>query len=260
MRLQDQVALITGAGQGIGRGIAVAFAREGARVIVEDLRDDEDSQRTLELVREAGSDGCVLAGDVARVADIQRVVEDGVRQMGRIDILVNNAGIERFAPFLDVTEEDYEQVMDVNLKGAFFASQAVARHLRDTGRRGRIINISSVHEDLPFPNFASYCASKGGMKMLMRNLAVELGPLGITVNNVAPGAIRTPINAELTENPALVRKLLENIPLARLGTPSDVAGAAVYLASADADYVTGSTVYVDGGLLWDYSETRRSAP
>ncbi|WP_149193972.1 SDR family NAD(P)-dependent oxidoreductase [Luteimonas suaedae] len=256
MRLRDKVALITGAGQGIGRGIAERFAQEGAKVIVADLHDDADSQRTLALVHDAGSEGCVLAADVARVDAVRAMVAEGARRMGRIDILVNNAGVEHRATFSEVTEADYDRVLDINLKGAFFAAQAFVRHLGDSGRGGRIINISSVHEQLPFPNFTSYSASKGGIKMLMRNLAVELAPLGITVNNVAPGAIRTPINAPLLDDPELLEPLLANIPLKRLGTPRDVAGAVAFLASADADYITGSTVYVDGGLLWDYTEKR----
>ncbi|MEZ0472204.1 SDR family NAD(P)-dependent oxidoreductase [Luteimonas salinilitoris] len=256
MRFQDKVALVTGAGQGIGRGIAVRLALEGAKVIVADLHDDADSQRTLALMHEAGGEGCVLAADVGRVDAVRAMVAEGARRMGRIDILVNNAGVEHRATFSEVTESDYDRVLDINLKGAFFAAQAFVRHLGESGRGGRIINISSVHEELPFPDFASYSASKGGIKMLMRNLAVELAPLGITVNNVAPGAIRTPINAPLLDDPELLEPLLANIPLKRLGTPRDVAGAVAFLASADADYITGSTIYVDGGLLWDYTEKR----
>ena len=256
MRLKDKVALITGAGRGIGRGIALRYAMEGARIAIADLRDDTNSRQTLAMVKDAGSDGCVLAADVSDVAAVRALVEQAVDRLGRIDVLINNAGIERAAPFWAVEEADYQRVLDVNLKGAFFAAQAFVRHLRREKRGGRIINISSVHEQLPFPGFASYAASKGGMKMMMRTLAIELAPLGITVKNIAPGAIGTAMNASLADEPALLRQ----IPLHRLGTPADVAGAAVFLASADADYITGSTLTVDGGLLWDYSEKHGDAP
>lgn len=177
-----------------------------------------------------------------------------IDHFGHRDILVNNAGMECHAPLGEVTEAAYDQVMTVNLKGAFFTAQSLVKHLMATQRTGKIINISSVHEDLPFPNFAPYCLSKGGMKMVARNLAVELGPMGITINNVAPGAIETPINAKLLNDSTKLGALLHNIPLNRLGKPQDVADVVAFLASDEADYTTGSIFAVDGGLLWNYHE------
>ncbi|WP_437926027.1 3-oxoacyl-ACP reductase family protein [Sorangium sp. So ce291] len=254
MRLQGKIALVTGSSRGIGRSIAVRFAREGADVAITYHKSKEGAEEVLAEVESAGRRGHLFSVDVASVQSVQGLIKDTVAHFGRLDVLVNNAGLEKRAPFWDATEEDYDQVMNTNLKAVFFGSQAMVRHLREARRPGKIINISSVHEDLPFPNFASYCASKGGVRMLTRTLAVELRGMGITVNAIAPGAIETEINAELLKDRDKLNALLGQIPLGRLGKPEDVAGLAVFLASADADYVTGSTYFVDGGLTWDYEE------
>ena len=254
MRLRDKIALVTGSSQGIGRAIAVRFAREGADVVINYNRTAAGAEEALAEVEATGRRGLIVQADLGNVEDIRRLINQGVRHFGRLDILVNNAGLETHAPFWEATEEDYDKVLNVNLKGVFFAAQEFVRHLRATNRRGKIINISSVHEELPFPNFTAYCASKGGVKMLTRNLAVELGPLGININNIAPGAIETPINTKLLNDLRKLGALLAQIPLGRLGQTRDVASVAVFLASDDADYVTGSTYYVDGGLTWHYEE------
>jgi glucose 1-dehydrogenase len=253
-RLAGKVAIVTGSGSGIGQSIAIRFASEGATVVVDYRNNIEKSQETASKAEAAGGKAILVRADVTNLADTQNLVNQAYQQLGRCDILVNNAGIEKNAPFWNVTEADYDAVLNVNLKGAFFLTQAFVRRLRDAELPGRIINISSVHEDLAFPNFSSYCASKGGMRTLMRNLSVELGPLNITINNIAPGAIATPINTKLMEDKPKLDALLKNIPLGRMGAPDDVSGVALFLASDDAAYVTGSTYYVDGGLIRNYHE------
>jgi glucose 1-dehydrogenase len=253
-RLAGKTALVTGSSRGIGRGIAARFAREGANVVVNYSGSARAGEETLAEVVGAGARGALLQADLRSAAEAIALVDAAVREFGTLDILVNNAGVETHAPFWDVTEADYDRVMNLNVKGAFFAAQAMTRHLRASGRPGRIINISSVHEEVAFPNFAAYCASKGAMRMLARTLAVELGPLGITINNIAPGAIETPINTALLNDPVKLNSLLKQIPLGRLGQPGDVAGLAVFLASDDAAYVTGATFVVDGGLSVFYEE------
>jgi glucose 1-dehydrogenase len=254
MKLLGKKALVTGSSQGIGQAIGIRLAEEGADVVIDYVTHPEMAQETAQSVLRLGRKAVVIRGDLSKVAGAQQLVHQSVEALGGLDILVNNAGIERHASFWEVTEADYDLVLNINLKGAFFATQAFVRHRLETKQPGKVINVSSVHEELPFPHFTSYCASKGGLKMMMRNLAIELAPLGITVNNIAPGAIETPINTKLLNDPEKLKALLENIPLARLGRSNDVAGVAAFLASADADYITGATIVVDGGLTWNYSE------
>jgi glucose 1-dehydrogenase len=253
-RLAGKVAIITGSGSGIGQSIAIRFASEGATVVVDYRNHIEQAQETKSKAEAAGGKAILVQADVSILTDTQNLVDQAYKQLGRCDILVNNAGIEIESPFWDVTEKDYDAVLNVNLKGAFFLTQAFVRRLRDAKLPGRVINISSVHEDMVFPNFSTYCVSKGGIRMLMRDLAVELGPLGITVNNIAPGAIATPINTKMMADKSELDALLANIPLGRLGTPEEVAGLALFLASDDGAYATGSTFIIDGGLIRNYHE------
>jgi glucose 1-dehydrogenase len=253
-RLEGKVAFVTGGDQGIGRGIALRLAQEGADVAIGFRSNQKGAEETTQELQSLGRKAAAIQGDVGKIADDRKVVSEAIAKMGKLDILVNNAGIERPADFWEATEEDFDLVLNVNLKSAFFITQGFVKHLMERKAKGKVINISSVHEELPFPHFASYCASKGGLKMLTRNLAIELAPFGITINNIAPGAIETPINTKLLNDPVKLNELLEKIPLRRLGKPEDVAGMAAFLASSDADYVTGTTFFVDGGLLWNYHE------
>jgi glucose 1-dehydrogenase len=253
-RLQGKVAAITGGNQGIGLGIAERFVKDGAAVAICYRADRASAERVAEGLRAGGGQAVAIQADVAKIAEGTRYISETVSQLGGLDILVNNAGVERRADFWEVSEADYDFVLNVNLKGLFFLTQAAARYWMQAKKPGKIINMSSVHEELPFPHFSSYCASKGGLKMLTRNLSIELAPYGITINNIAPGAIETPINKNLLNDPTKLAGLLENIPLRRLGKPEDVASVAAFLASEEASYVTGTTFVVDGGLTWNYEE------
>jgi glucose 1-dehydrogenase len=254
MKLSGKKALVTGGSQGIGRAIAYRLAEEGADVVIDYVGHAETAQQAVAEIKKLGRQAIAIQANLDFVSEIQGLIQKSVEGLGGIDILVNNAGVEKHAPFWEVTEKDYDFVLDTNLKGAFFVTQAFVRHRMDVKQPGKIINISSVHEELPFPHFTSYCASKGGMKMMMRNLSIELAPYGITINDIAPGAIETPINTQLLNDPVKLKALLANIPLGRLGQTSDVAGVAAFLASNDSDYITGATIVVDGGLTWNYSE------
>jgi glucose 1-dehydrogenase len=253
-RLTGQVAIVTGAGTGIGQGIATRLGAEGAKIVVDYVGDPAGAEQTLQAIENAGGEAEIVQADITRCNDIHHLIDAAWRLFGSADILVNNAGVEYKSQYWETAEDEYDRVLNVNLRGPFFLTQEFVRRLRNAKRPGRIINISSVHEDMAFPGFATYCCSKGGLRMLMRDLAVELGPLGITINNVAPGAIATPINTALLEDKPKLDALLKNIPLGRLGTPEDVAGMVAFLASEDAAYVTGATFVVDGGLMRNYHE------
>jgi len=254
MKLSGKNALVTGSSQGIGEAVALRFAEEGANVVVNYHSHPEEADRVVETIKSKGRQSVAIGADLGKVEEVQMLLTKSVEQLGSLDILVNNAGLEKNASFWDVSEKDYDLVVNVNMKGVFFTTQAFARHLIATKRPGKVINMSSVHEELPFPHFTSYCMSKGAVKMMTRNLSIELAPHGITVNSIAPGAIETPINTKLLHDPEKLKALLDNIPLKRLGKPSDVAGLAVFLASSDSDYMTGTTVFMDGGLTWNYEE------
>ncbi|WP_019703583.1 SDR family NAD(P)-dependent oxidoreductase [Paracidovorax oryzae] len=254
-RLAGRKALVTGSTQGIGAAIALRLAQDGADVVLNGRNPDGAPGGLIECIAALGRRAVYVAADLSRgAAEAGRLVDEAAQALGGLDILVNNAGVERRADFWDVTEEDYDLVMDTNVKGLFFATQAFVRHLRTRKDGGAIVNISSVHEEIAFPHFASYCASKGALRMLARNLASELAPLGIRINNVAPGAIATPINAQLMDNPEQMRALNAQIPLGRMGQPEDVAGLVAFLAGDEARYITGGTHFVDGGLTYHYAE------
>jgi glucose 1-dehydrogenase len=248
MRLKDKVALITGANSGIGRGIADRFAAEGAHVAVNYLPGGARDEQAREEVSAFPTDSLAVPADVSQRADVERMVAQVVAKFGRLDIVVNNAGIEIKKPFLEVTDDEWTKVLNVNLRGAFIVSQVACRQIVKQGPGGKLIFISSVHEDIPFPGYTAYCASKGGVRMMMRNLAMELAPYKINCNNIAPGAIATPINQSVLNNPVALKEAITEIPWGRFGRPAEVASVALFLASDESEYVTGSTYYVDGGL------------
>ena len=254
MSLSGKTALVTGGGRGIGKAVALRLARDGANVAVNYRGEPDAAESVVRAIEAAGRRAVAVRADVARADEAARMVGEAAGRLGRLDVLVNNAGVEKQAAFVDVTEADYDEVVGVNLKGVYFATQAFARLLLAAGRPGRVVTVSSVHEDLAFPGRTPYAASKGGVRMLTRDLAVELGRHGITVNAVAPGAIATDINKSLAADPARTDALLKKIPLGRLGRPEDVAAVVAFLASDEAAYVTGSTYPVDGGLARFYEE------
>jgi glucose 1-dehydrogenase len=247
-QLDSKVAVVTGADSGIGRAIAIQLAREGAAVVVNYAHAQDKAEQVRQIIEQNQGKALVIQADVSQYQQATGLITQAVERFNRLDIMVNNAGMEIHSSFLDVTEEQWDRVISVDLKGAFFCAQAAAREMVKRKTAGRIINISSVHEDLAMPQNAPYCCAKGGLRMMTRTISIELAPYNITVNNIAPGAIHTPIDADVEADPEKMAALLKEIPLHRMGQPEEIAKLALYLASDDSAYVTGSTYVIDGGL------------
>jgi len=249
MLLENKVAIVTGGDSGIGRAIAIGLAREGAAVAINYNRNQTAAEEVRQLIEQGGGKALVVQGNVSQVADVQNLVQRAVATFGRLDIMVNNAGLETRTSLLDSSEHDFDLVIGVNLKGTFFGAQAAAKQMIAQGGGGRIINISSVHEDWPMPGNTPYCCAKGGVRMLTRTAGVELAPHGITMVNVGPGAIATPINRETLEDPSKKAALEHAIPAGRVGQPDEVANLVAWLASDQSAYVTSTTFFIDGAIM-----------
>jgi len=253
MRLDGKIALVTGAAKGIGKAIALELAREGCDVVINDYGDQVGAEAAAAEIQALGRQALVALADVGAASEVDRMFEATVVRFGRLDILVNNAGIQTFSPLLDLEERDWDRVIDTNLKGCYLCTQRAARQMKTTGG-GRIVNIGSGSNKLAFPKLVAYTASRGGIEMFTKVAAVELGPHQITVNCIAPGAIETERTKNESRDYAATWAGLT--PIGRIGTPQDVASAVVFFASDASGYITGQTLWIDGGLFakpaWPY--------
>jgi glucose 1-dehydrogenase len=249
MALHGKVAIVTGGNTGIGKAIALALAGEGANIVIDYVADEQATEDLEKQIVALGDQAIGVDADVSKVADLTRLVEEAVKAFGRVDIMVNNAGVETRTSILDTTEQQYDKVLDINLKSAFFGTQIAAKQMVEQGDGGRIINITSVHEDWPMPGNTPYCLSKGGMRMLTRTAGVELAPQNIRVVGVGPGAVATPINITTMEDPEKMQKLDSAIPMGRMANPEEIGSVVAFLASDGASYMTATSVFVDGGIM-----------
>jgi glucose 1-dehydrogenase len=249
MNLNGKVAIVTGGNSGIGMAIVLELARQGANIIIDYVAHPEATEALEQQVHALGDRAIGVKADVSQVSELQNLIASAVKEFGRVDIMVNNAGVETRTSVLDTTESQYEKVMAINLKSAFFGTQLAAQQMIKQGGGGRIINITSVHEDWPMPGNTAYCLSKGGMRMLTRTAGVELAPHNILVVGVGPGAVATPINLGTMNDPVLLQKLNHAIPLGRMARPEEIASLVAFLAGDGASYMTATTIFADGGIM-----------
>ncbi len=246
-RLEGKVAIVTGSNRGIGKGIAIAFAKEGCKVIVNSHEHDKDADKVVEEIKELGSDAIFVKADVSKEKNVKNLIKKTVEKFGKLDITVNNAGILVSGSVKELTEKDWDRQMAVNLKGVFFVTKYTLEQIRKQGKGGRIINISSIAGLVGFPGISAYCASKGGITELTREVALDCAKDGITVNAINPGVIVTDMTQAMLRDKATNKMLMENTPIERFGQPEDIANAAVFLASDESSFITGHNLVVDGG-------------
>jgi glucose 1-dehydrogenase len=249
MSLKGKVAIVTGGNSGIGMAIVLELARQGANIVIDYVVHPEANEPLEKQILALEDKVIAVKADVSQVAELQNLFAAAIKEFGRVDIMVNNAGVETRTSILDTTEAQYEKVLAINLKSAFFGTQLAAQQMIKQGGGGRIINITSVHEDWPMPGNTAYCLSKGGMRMLTRTAGVELAPHNILVVGVGPGAVATPINLSTMQNPELLKKLDAAIPLGRMAKPEEIASLVAFLASDAASYITATTIFADGGIM-----------
>jgi glucose 1-dehydrogenase len=249
MNLKSKVAIVTGGNSGIGLSIVLELAKQGANIVIDYVAHPGAAEALEQQVAALGDRVIGLKADVSKIAELQSLIDAAVKNFGRLDIMVNNAGVETRTSVLDTTEEQYEKVLAINLKSAFFGTQLAAKQMIKQGGGGRIINITSVHEDWPMPGNTAYSLSKGGMRMLTRTAGVELAPHNILVVGVGPGAVATPINLSTMKDPALMKKLNAAIPLGRMAQPQEIGSVVAFLAGDGAGYITATTIFADGGIM-----------
>lgn len=246
--LEGKVAVVTGASKGIGKAISIRLAQEHMKLVFNYHSDQNGAQMAVDQIKENGGDAVAVQADVSKEDDVNKLVKTAVDNFGQLDLFVNNAGMEKESPTHKLSLQDWKKVIDVNLTGTFLGTKAALNYFLDHKREGNIINMSSVHQKISWPHFADYSASKGGSMLLTETVAKEYANKGIRVNSIAPGAINTPINAEKFADPKTYAETAELVPMARIGKPEEVAAAAAWLASTESSYVTGETIYVDGGM------------